>query len=255
MLAERAFAVADMRGQTVCGVPADEAAIITMQLEGGKWLAWKPTARDLNHFDSEEGSIGGWVAEYACDVEIDYGQFPGHDVRQARFHRLGRDLVKPATTDGADVVAEEFDVRKMIVGEAAATAHSVNPADICDVKSPGNGTECWMEIANIPGCYVWNPHLNTRESVTWSGGCSDGLAEGKGTLTWSWWMDRRTASPLNIQHIGEGQIMNGKQEGHWVIQHKGFDEGAVSEGEMVDGRRHGHWLMRYRSGETRSWQY
>ena len=116
------LASADMRGQPVCGVRADEAAIITVELASRKWLAWKPTARDLNYFDSEEASIGGWDAEYVCDVEIDLGQFPGNDVRQARFHRLGRDLIKPSPTDIWEVVAPEFDVRKIVVGEAAVPA-------------------------------------------------------------------------------------------------------------------------------------
>lgn len=68
-------------------------------------------------------------------------------------------------------------------------------------------------------------------------------------------MERRLAPSLKVQHVGEGQILHGKQEGYWVIRHRGFDEGAVSEGEMVDGQRHGKWLMRYRSGETRSLHY
>ncbi|MXY58177.1 MAG: hypothetical protein F4029_06530 [Gammaproteobacteria bacterium] len=153
------------------------------------------------------------------------------------------------------MVAEEFDVRKVILGEPAAIPNSIDPANVCDINSEGDGSACWMEIANSPGCYVWNPQLNAKESVTWSGTCTDDLAVGKGTLTWSWWMERRLAPSLKVQHVGEGQILHGKQEGYWVIRHRGFDEGAVSEGEMVDGQRHGKWLMRYRSGETRSLHY
>ena len=86
-------AAADMRGQAVCDIPPTAAVIVTLKLkEFDEWLAWKPTGRDLNRWETEAGSLGGWVAEYICDVEIDYGSFPGLDVRTARLHRVNRDM-------------------------------------------------------------------------------------------------------------------------------------------------------------------
>ena len=61
--------MADMREQPVCGISPDEAAINMLQLDSGKYLAWKTTARDLSYFDSEEGFIGRWVTQYFRDVE------------------------------------------------------------------------------------------------------------------------------------------------------------------------------------------
>ena len=35
--------------------------------------------------------------------------------------------------------------------------------------------------ADRPGCYLWNPNPRENVTVTWSGGCSNGLAQGKWT--------------------------------------------------------------------------
>lgn len=48
------------------------------------------------------------------------------------------------------------------------------------------GAECWMEVSGQPACYVWNPDLRPGETVTWSGECSRGQAQGKGTLKQVW---------------------------------------------------------------------
>ena len=41
-----------------------------------------------------------------------------------------------------------------------------------------------MELADRPGCYLWNPAPVDNETVTWSGGCSNGLAQGNGRVNW-----------------------------------------------------------------------
>ena len=48
------------------------------------------------------------------------------------------------------------------------------------------GAACWMELANQPGCYVWNPNLQTDETAAWPGECSGDMAQGTGTLTRVW---------------------------------------------------------------------
>ena len=48
------------------------------------------------------------------------------------------------------------------------------------------GTACWMELANQPGCYVWNGSLAVDETVIWTGECAEGMGEGTGTLNWVW---------------------------------------------------------------------
>ena len=40
------------------------------------------------------------------------------------------------------------------------------------------GAECWMEVSGQPGCYVWNPHFDPGETVTWTGKCYRGRVQG-----------------------------------------------------------------------------
>jgi hypothetical protein len=41
----------------------------------------------------------------------------------------------------------------------------------------------WI-AASHTGCKIWNPAPQPEESVTWSGGCKNGFAEGEGVLQW-----------------------------------------------------------------------
>ena len=56
--------------------------------------------------------------------------------------------------------------------------------DAADCAGQPEGTECWMELANHAGCYVWNEGLQLEATAEWTGTCSSGLATGAGTLTW-----------------------------------------------------------------------
>ena len=58
-------------------------------------------------------------------------------------------------------------------------------AQPCAGNPKGRRANCWMELANRPECYV-NGGFFSNEPVTWTGECSGGLAQGKGTLTWVW---------------------------------------------------------------------
>ena len=102
------------------------------------------------------------------------------------------------------------------------------------------GPPCWIEFANRPGCYRWNPNPAPEETVTWSGGCLDGKPSGKGKEVWlfrkeGWW---QTSS-------GKGEMRDGKAHGHWINRES---DGDVSEGPYVDGKRHGHWITRESDG-------
>ena len=98
-------------------------------------------------------------------------------------------------------------------------------------KCPGQeGASCWQELTDKPSCYVWNVNPKRNETVTWSGSCSGGLAEGKGTLTW------------NSGQEDSGTLVSGKPHGRWV---KRDSDGDVSEGHYVDGKRHGPWVLRF----------
>ena len=105
-------------------------------------------------------------------------------------------------------------------------------------------SECWMEVANQPECYVWNPDLQPEETATWMGGCAAGLVQGDGALTWKWPPDNSSES--------EGPYRFGKRHGHWF---ENFASGNVAEGPYVDGERNGDWIWKYPDGQVESGPY
>ena len=118
------------------------------------------------------------------------------------------------------------------------------PESACTGKERGEGEGCWMELANQPGCWRWNPYPQPGETVTWSGGCTDGKASGKGEETWRFRKDGEWKTSG-----GRGELRGGKTHvGHWIGR---SSSGEVWEGPYVDGKRHGLWVRRGSDG--RDW--
>ena len=114
----------------------------------------------------------------------------------------------------------------------------VSKQDRCDGKP--KGSECWMELANSPGCYVWNPNLQPDETATWTGECAGGVAQGMGTLQWVWDAGKETSEST-------GSLVEGKRHGQWVERSA---DGNVGEGPFVEGKLiSDRWVVRDRSGK------
>ena len=143
-----------------------------------------------------------------------------------------------------------------------------------------------MELADRPGCYVWNPHPQENVTVTWSGGCSNNLTEGDARVRWyqndeliQIWETRLQAGRADgpfVQRRGDraleaegqdvnsdatgiwtfywadgsrdtGRYVNGERSGHWT---EGWHGGTRAQGIYVDGERHGTWtLFRAEAGD------
>ena len=54
----------------------------------------------------------------------------------------------------------------------------VRPSQTCAGKPAG--AACWMEISEQPGCHLWNGGLALGATVTWTGECVGGFAQGTG---------------------------------------------------------------------------
>ena len=80
-----------------------------------------------------------------------------------------------------------------------------------------------MEVADQPECYVWNDPLYPDQTVTWTGECSGGLAQGTGTLAWV-----RGSNEFSQT----GLLQDGKKHGDWVTR---FADGNVYEARYVNG--------------------
>ena len=138
-------------------------------------------------------------------------------------------------------------------------AQPFRPELACEGQA--EGAECWKELASHPACYVWDDYYYADQTVTWTGGCSGGLASGTGMLRWVWGGEGHEYSGLlqNGKHEGhtverdadgvvrEGPYVDGKRNGHWVIR---FEDGQVEEGPVLDGKRNGHWLARHADGDV-----
>ena len=109
---------------------------------------------------------------------------------------------------------------------------------------------CWMEIADRPGCYLWNPFPQDDETVTWNGECSNGLAQGVGRTTWY-----KNHEPYQVW---EERAVEGKADG-WALATYFEDEGrGWAEGCYVedDWRVHIRGDERtIRSGYNWTWDY
>ena len=80
------------------------------------------------------------------------------------------------------LLRETWSVAEGVVAGGSERGFSPPEGPICTGDySPDS---CWMEIADLPGCYLWNPAPQDNETVTWSGGCSNGLAQGNGRVNW-----------------------------------------------------------------------
>ncbi len=79
-------------------------------------------------------------------------------------------------------------------------------------------------LSDAKGCQVWDSNPHQGESVTWSGHCKDGKADGEGRVEWI--VDGKTISSA------EGPFRDGRLNGHGVIN---YSNGTRFEGTVVDG--------------------
>jgi hypothetical protein len=78
------------------------------------------------------------------------------------------------------------------------------------------------------GCRVVNPNPQPNESITWSGGCQNGFAQGLGVL--QWFENGQPAERYN------GELRGGQMNGHGILN---TGNGGRYEGEFRDGKANG----------------
>ena len=126
-------------------------------------------------------------------------------------------------------------------GHAAVAALSPKCAELPGSYPGESGdnhafAQCWQELADNPGCYVYRFHYHSGESVRGgTGACRGGKLE-RGTVTLE-------------SHLGaaEGLIVDGKSNGRWVLRSA---NGDVWEGPYVDGKSNGRWVLRSANGDV-----
>ncbi len=81
------------------------------------------------------------------------------------------------------------------------------------------------------GCRLWDPNPQLEESVTWSGACANGRAEGRGTAQWS-----KDGAPSETD---EGEWRDGRQ----INQGKQTWTTGSYEGQLAEGEPNGHGVL------------
>ena len=128
----------------------------------------------------------------------------------------------------------------MAEGAAGAAIAALSPkcADLPG-SYPAAGDEhayaqCWQELGNQPGCYVYRDHYHTGDTLRGAGSCEGGVfREGRATIE-------------NDVGTAEGPYVDGKPNGRWVVR----DGDGVAEGPYVDGKPNGRWVVRLPDGST-----
>lgn len=105
-------------------------------------------------------------------------------------------------------------------------------------------------IADSRGCRIANPFPQPGETVTWSGECSNGLADGEGVMQWfidGKPLDRYEGSLKDGWAEGKGMLVRegGRYVGEW--KHSLQDgngrydapDGSWYEGQWKEGQPHG----------------
>ena len=99
--------------------------------------------------------------------------------------------------------------------------------------------ECWKEIENRPGCYLWRSHYHSDQKTTrWTGQCRGGVAEGRGTYS-------VTGGSEHPAYRGTGTLSKGKASGRWIDE---LSDGSRYEGQYRDGKWHGRGIFTFANG-------
>ena len=114
--------------------------------------------------------------------------------------------------------------------------------------------QCWLEITNRRGCYMfrgffdeyhggsgWGDYdtpfdVSRPEKVLWSGECSNGVANGKGTLG-------------ALEGV---PFLDGKKHGEWRWKNP---YGRYNRGQYEKGFRHGEWIEEHWEGRPSHIRY
>ena len=83
--------------------------------------------------------------------------------------------------------------------------------------------------AEETGCLVWNWAPGAEETVTWTGGCVSGKANGPGRLVWRYGDEDGAI----VQAEYTGKMRDGKMNGEGTFR---YADGNTYEGDWVDER-------------------
>ncbi len=120
----------------------------------------------------------------------------------------------------------------------------------CETPTLEDDPSCWLKVEEHDNCYIWIDDVEEEHTVTWSGQCQAGKAQGRGKDTREYVVgaDTRTRN-------GIGSYLNGKRDGRWKIRWSDDEYVGAEIGLYVDGKRHGQWEIRWPDGDVETGPY
>ena len=199
------------------------------------WCAWSDSGDDHAVIISYTGVIR---QDLTVDPEdprfqaFSVGFGTDFDAAESQATTISQRFSSQNDGSGYEVLLREtWSVAEGAVAEDGEPEFDLPEGPICTGSySPDS---CWMELVDRPGCYLWNPAPQDNETVTWSGECSNGLAQGNGRESWS--------QNGELSQIVDGRMRDGRSDGHVVI--RSVDGTLEAEGPYVNGERHGTWTF------------
>ena len=113
---------------------------------------------------------------------------------------------------------------------------------LCSLQSlpAASAAEGWLADPKT-ACQAWIPDVDRATSISWSGKCQNGKANGGGILQWFDATGQKTGEFI-------GYCSDGKMHGNGVLT---FHKGDRYTGQFTDGRIEGRGMLFFhRSGET-----
>ena len=174
------------------------------------WCAWSDLGDDHAVIISYTGVIR---QDLTVDPEdprfqaFSVGFGPDFDAAESQATTINQRFSSRNDGSGYEVLLREtWSVAEGVIAGGGGRGFSPPEGPICTGSASSEG--CWAEISNHPGCYLWNPGPQEGFSANWSGECSEGVAEGRGEITWSWNDGSSTET---------GLLQGGRREGFHVI--------------------------------------
>ena len=121
--------------------------------------------------------------------------------------------------------------------EAARMLLAAVPLPPTETVTPGPTGPNWITAENQP-CKIWSPASGFVKALTWNGGCTDGMASGRGELVARMKKD-------DGEYIIQGEFRRGRLSGRGTST---SPDGDRYEGEFFDSLRHGHGTYTWPKG-------
>ena len=176
------------------------------------WCAW-----------SDSGDDHAVIISYTGVIRQDLTVDPEDPRFQAFTVGFGEDFDEAETQ--ATTISQRFSSQndgsgyEVLLRETWSVAEGVVAADGEPEFDPPEGPictgdyspdSCWMELVDRPGCYLWNPAPQDNETVTWSGQCSNGFAQGAGRVNWY--------ENDELNQIEETGFQDGRRDGLLIVR-------------------------------------